>query len=492
MLSKKNYTILSCVITFVYFLPFLLSPYNFMDDFYRSANGDLITWYQNARPLSIMFFRLLNGSFFPSDPFPFSFLFSFVILYFIVRYIVDNIISENNFLFRLSVFILFLCNPFFLQNLSYKYDCVMMVMSVLCASFFVFNKKAHYKTVNYISKFCLIFALYCFYQPALSLVCGLIAIKMLIDIDKSDNFVSVILEVIYNSIFILLAFIVYKICIANLMLEHGFIAAGKVISINNYFFKHIFNNISGYLQLLSFFIYKKYILISIILVCVLFLLTIIKNLIDKSYKRILVLVCSIPLLCVSLTSCNIVLSAPMFHMREMMGVSAVFVYIFLYIYKNKWISKIILCLPFSFLLVSLLISSAICNLKRIEYVKDELVVQDILRSINYFGINQVEGISFISDDLLPPDKKNILKNYFLLEYLFDHSNFTTPWYANGILNGEFYLHKIILGEKRLDFPSNVKVLRGCYTETALKGVILYVKVGSFCNSFPKYYNAGVF
>lgn len=55
-LNKKNYLICLLTITFVYALPFLLSPYNFVDDVYRSANGDLVVWYQNGRPFSVFFF----------------------------------------------------------------------------------------------------------------------------------------------------------------------------------------------------------------------------------------------------------------------------------------------------------------------------------------------------------------------------------------------------------------------------------------------------
>ncbi|CAI3960023.1 unnamed protein product [Commensalibacter communis] len=462
-----------------------------MDDFYRSANGDLVTWYQNARPFSVFFFRILSGSIFPSDPYPFSFLFSFVTLYFTLRYTTDQIISEDNFLLKLSIFTLLLCNPFFLQNLSYKYDCVMMVMSIFCACFFVFKKKSNNKTVDYTLRCLIIFSLFCFYQSALSLVFGLMAIKMLGDVDN-NKFSITIREAFYSVICIFVTFLIYKSLIANFMLTEGFIEAGKILPFDGYFLSQLFDNYQGYFKLLSLFLYKKYILISISIVSLFCLLTIIKDCVDKNYKRILVLFISIPLLGVSLTSCNIILSSPMYHMREMIGVNAVFVYIYLFIRKNEYITRIILCLPISFLLVNLLLSSAICNLKRIEYVKNELVIQDIVRSINYFGVEQAQGIAFISDDLQSPAKKIILKNYPLLEYFFDHNTFLNPWYANGIINGEFYLHKIITGERATDFPNNVKVLRSCYTETALKGVVLYVKVGSYCNSLPQNYNAGIF
>lgn len=81
------------IITVIYALPFLLSPYNFIDDVYRSSSGDLVVWYQNGRPLAVYFFSLLNASFTPSDPYPFSFILSFSILYFNYKSLVEKIIS---------------------------------------------------------------------------------------------------------------------------------------------------------------------------------------------------------------------------------------------------------------------------------------------------------------------------------------------------------------------------------------------------------------
>lgn len=490
-LNKKNYSIYLLIITVIYALPFLLSPYNFIDDVYRSSSGDLVVWYQNGRPLAVYFFSLLNASFTPSDPYPFSFILSFSILYFNYKSLVEKIISENNFFIKLSIYVLFLCNPFFLQNLSFKYDSLTMVMSIVCACLFVFNKKTNYIVFDYFVKSLIILALFCFYQSALSLVFGLLAIKMLIDVDR--NKVSILItNLVLNLLCIIIVFFIYKICIANYLLSDGFNSAGRVLALDSNCFYNLFNNICGYLKLLSFFIYKKYILISIVVFSLLFVFTLIKDFKNHNYKKITALIICIPLLFIALTSCNIILAHPLFHMREMMGVSSVFVYLFLFIDKGKIIAKVTMILPCSFLLTSFLLSSAMCNLKRAEYIKNELVTQDVLKAINHFGINKVQGLAFISDDLVPPAEKIIFNNYALLNIIFDHNNFNSAWYANGIINGQYYLHKAVVDQHIKDFPKSLEILSSCYTQSAFNGVILYIKVGSLCNSLPVGFNAGVF
>lgn len=432
---------------------------------------------------------MLNASFLPSDPYPFSFIFSFASLFFVYSYLVKKIILTNNYLIQLSVYVIFLCNPFFLQNLSYKYDCVTMVMSVVCACLFIFKNRSDKILYDFFIRSLVILALYCFYQPALSLVFGLLAIKMLINVDN-ENIFRLIANLVLNFFCIIIVFFIYKICIANFLLADGFNNAGKILVMDSNFFYSLFKNIDGYLTLVSFFIYKKYIFISIIILSILFIFTLFKDLINRNYKKIIVFVLSIPLLLIALTSCNVILATPLFHMREMMGVSAVFVYLF--IDKNKLVTKIIMILPCSFLLTSFLLSSAICNLKRAEYVKNELVTQDIVRAINHFGVNKVIGLVFISDSLVPPATKIILDNYPLLNYFFDYNSFASAWYANGVINGQYYLHKPVVPQHIVDFPKNIEILSSCYTQSVFYGVSLYIKVGSFCNTLPAGYNAGVF
>ena len=93
-IHKKHYVLLTSIITFIYSIPFLLSPYDFVDDMYRTSNGDLFVWFLNVRPFSVWLIRLLNGSAIVPDPYPFSFIIAFLALNLIFLYTTDKIIRS--------------------------------------------------------------------------------------------------------------------------------------------------------------------------------------------------------------------------------------------------------------------------------------------------------------------------------------------------------------------------------------------------------------
>ena len=177
-----------------------------------------------------------------------------------------------------------------------------------------------------------------------------------------------------------------------------------------------------------------------------------------------------------------------------MGISACFIFMFLYVYKERWVSKVLLVVPICYLLTSFSLSAALCNFKRIDYKKNSLIISEVLRSIYHLGIKKVEGISFVSDELMFSSQKTIIKNHPLLNRkIFNYRGLSDAWYANGFINGEYYMHKIVLAETLSDFSKSAKdIYIRCYTQTALIGVVLYIKTGSYCNSFPKNFNPGIY
>lgn len=491
-IHKKHYVLLTSIITFIYSIPFLLSPYDFVDDMYRASNGDLFVWFLNVRPFSVWLIRLLNGSAIVPDPYPFSFIIAFLALNLIFLYTTDKIIRSENYLLKLTIFIFLLCNPFFLQNLSYKYDCIIMTCSVALACLFVFKENNQNVCIDYIIRSCLIFSLYCFYQCALTLVIGLLAVKLLNDSDQVA-FSGLFRELFLRLCNILTTFFIYKICVVNFLITNDYGPLGKIIVLNEHIFIHLIENIKIYLLLFLLYIQENYIIVSLIISSVFFLYTVIIDFLKKNYKRICVLCLCFPLLLVAITSSNIILNIPSGNTREMMGISAFFIFIFLYVQKAGCHSKIMLLVPICYLWTSLLLSSALCNLKRIDHQKNALIVQEILQSIYHFGNKKVEGITFIRDDLRFSSQQTIMKTHPLTRKIFDFVGLSNPWYVNGLLNGEYYMHKNVIGRASPDFPKDAKdIFSGCYIQSTLYGVILYVKTGSYCDSITKNYNPGTF
>ncbi len=93
--------------------------------------------------------------------FPYSTLLSSVILV-ISGIIVSDMLFENKYLKSISSLFI-LTSPFMLENLSYRYDSILMAVSVLCAVVpFIF--RSHYKLFCHIF-FCLLIS-FCLYQTS--------------------------------------------------------------------------------------------------------------------------------------------------------------------------------------------------------------------------------------------------------------------------------------------------------------------------------------
>lgn len=106
-----------------------------------------------------------------------------------------------------------------------------------------------------------------------------------------------------------------------------------------------------YLSLFFLYMHEKYIFLIVIILLLLFFI----QLLWIFSKKLLEIICSFfkySIFFIVLTSVNIVLNIPNGNAREMMGVSAVFIFIFLYVYKKGWIAKVTVIVPIYYLLTS--------------------------------------------------------------------------------------------------------------------------------------------
>ncbi|MDU4943881.1 MAG: glucosyltransferase domain-containing protein [Mixta calida] len=119
--------------TFLFILPLMLSGILYQDDILRSMNGEPY-WGALGRPLSdVVVMALGFGSGYVIDAFPLSLIIaaaflcaSSLLLY--CRFSIQRGISSG------IVFSLFSLSPFFLQNLSYHFDCFPMMLGVFLAT----------------------------------------------------------------------------------------------------------------------------------------------------------------------------------------------------------------------------------------------------------------------------------------------------------------------------------------------------------------------
>ena len=119
-------------VTALFILPIMLSGIFYQDDILRSANGEPY-WGALGRPLSdVVVMALGFGSGYVIDAFPFSLILAGALLC-SSSLILYSRLALHRGLSSGIAFSLFSLSPFFLQNLSYRFDCFPMMLGVFLA-----------------------------------------------------------------------------------------------------------------------------------------------------------------------------------------------------------------------------------------------------------------------------------------------------------------------------------------------------------------------
>lgn len=138
-ITRKDVVILA-IASIAYVSPILLSGSYYIDDINRSIYG--YGWQHDGRPLSTLIMQLLSGGKIITDLYPFTQVISSFLL-FISGYIISKVCKLHGYSAHLGAAIFATC-PFFLQGLSYRYDCLPISLSVFfCMLSFCFNFQNH-------------------------------------------------------------------------------------------------------------------------------------------------------------------------------------------------------------------------------------------------------------------------------------------------------------------------------------------------------------
>lgn len=131
-MSQKNFIIL---ISILLYLPPLLWGNYFMDDSYRSILG-YYEWIGDYRPVADLIYYVLGQGLF-LDLYPYTYIIQIVICAYFVFLATEKVKKTYKLnkkyekLVALSFFTVFL-NPFFLQNIYFRYDSLPMMLSIIC------------------------------------------------------------------------------------------------------------------------------------------------------------------------------------------------------------------------------------------------------------------------------------------------------------------------------------------------------------------------
>ena len=157
----------------VYVLPIILANRYYQDDLSRSLYG-ITGWKNDARPLTECLVTWLCGGFPIGDVHPLPLLLSVLLLaYTITLYTKRYPSGEGRMISPLCIGFLVIANPFLLSNLSYRFDCVTMILA-LCTTVLPYTvppKKALWKIFLFSLFLCLVTLTT--YQPAIGVYISL-------------------------------------------------------------------------------------------------------------------------------------------------------------------------------------------------------------------------------------------------------------------------------------------------------------------------------
>ncbi|MBP3476321.1 MAG: glucosyltransferase domain-containing protein [Lachnospiraceae bacterium] len=193
----------------LYVLPIILANRYYQDDLSRSLRG-ITGWNNDARPLTEQIMKWLCGGTPIGDIAPLPLLLSVLMLaYILTLYLHQNLPQAHSVWVLLSMGFLVIANPFFLSNLSYRYDCFTMVLA-LCAAIIPYvlpDRIAPWKVFCFSSVMCMIILVT--YQPCCGIYIALCCLELFFMILTSKiDWIRLVIRVISLGISTLLYYFV--------------------------------------------------------------------------------------------------------------------------------------------------------------------------------------------------------------------------------------------------------------------------------------------
>lgn len=178
-LSNNKFEILIFYfLSFIYIFPRVLSNSDYNDDIFRSTTGDANWWYYNGRPLTVRLMHVFNQNVLMSDSTPLPVILGMTFFVICSLFLMKEFLQGYGSATKTALCSVFIINPFFISNITYKYDCLPMCLALglsIIASLIGRNKTNIFIEI---SRFFILISILCIYQAALSLIISLIAIDL--------------------------------------------------------------------------------------------------------------------------------------------------------------------------------------------------------------------------------------------------------------------------------------------------------------------------
>lgn len=336
----------------LFFLPFLLINYQFIDDLDRTVTGVYGWTGESGRILTDVLIMFLNFGKGVLDLSPLPQILAIITMSWSSS-IFFQLCRLRNLVEGLCVSLIFL-NPFFLENFSFKYDAISITLAISLAMLSVFYFYSKYKANNFIALMLSVCVLL-LYQPAINITMVLIILFPFIDRKEikldAFYFYYALKSFILISVGGLFSTLIVKLFIETNRGKHE----SQLISLSFEGLKNIYRHFEAYyfnvLDSLSGSALQLFLWFFIFCILVIALRSVFFSFGNKSYKKIFytLSVVFILLFMSIILSVGILLllKNPVFPYRVMLGTGAILFSIGLLtsrLIEKKWLKKVFLFL----------------------------------------------------------------------------------------------------------------------------------------------------
>lgn len=209
-ISKNLALFYFIILAFVYCAPIILTGRPYIDDLGRTLYG-YSGWGLNGRPLSDLIMTIMSVGGMLVDISPITQLISIIALCFALYFYANKNLKDISFLGVAITSFLFIANPFYIENLSYRYDSLPMALSMvmLMLPYTISLKGAIYHIFSVI----FIVASLALYQASIGLFV-ILAVMEIVAVKSYLGNKNVFKSILIRMGHLTLAFILYKIFIA--------------------------------------------------------------------------------------------------------------------------------------------------------------------------------------------------------------------------------------------------------------------------------------
>ncbi|EOK4145790.1 TPA: glucosyltransferase domain-containing protein [Escherichia coli] len=336
---KKRSLFISIMSGLIILLPILIANRLYVDDIGRTTHGYL-SWDDNGRPLTSLIMKLVTTNSSMIDVSPLPQLLGIILFCAAIHFLSSRIGIDNEF-DRVLIVAATVSTPIILENLSYKFDALTMLLSAICfmVAPAISYKRKHY---DYVTKIALIVSGLSMYQVNISFyIIASLCIFISTQNHKPDNAIK---NAVINALCLMGGYIVYSLIIVKVYVTGAYsLEHSKLVELGD--IHKVYDTALYYTKMIGLYYngFELYCLITLILIAFISLLCNFKGAAFCNVGLACRIAClaTIPLALTSVLIPISFLKYPVLHPRVLMPFSGfVFLVSFLSLAYNGLVKKI--------------------------------------------------------------------------------------------------------------------------------------------------------